>query len=244
MPDSLKHKPEAQAIGYAISNMVKKILDMCAKSGVYASIDLLDEEAVDLLAVELRAKYYGEWLTLEEKKEIVKKTILWHYRAGTLYAVQELVDFVFQDAEVEEWFQYGGGRFLFRIMVQVISQDITLEKFLKFLQSVYEVKNTRSHLEAVIYVCRKETEVKTVAAGGIGTSMKVKARTVCRIGAEPDQMPVPALFLNQNILVKADDEIKGRDVYILSDKGEKIRGLTDNGCIVRTEEEDGKEESE
>lgn len=242
MPDSLKHGPEAQAMAYAISNMLQKLLDLSLKSGIYASIDWLDEEAIDLLAVELRTKYYGQWLTLEEKRKIVKKTLLWYCRAGTLYTVQELADFVFQDAKVEEWFQYGGSAYLFRIMVQVISQDISLEKFLEFLQAVYGVKNTRSHLEAVIYTCHKETEVKAVAAGGVGISIKVKTRTACRIGSEADGVQAPALFLNQNIMVKADNTIKEEDVYILSGEGEKERVLTDNGCVVRIgRQEDGSE---
>lgn len=234
MPDNLKHKPEVQAIGYAISNIVKKVWDMAMKSGIYASIDMLGEDALDLLAVELRTKYYGEWLTLEEKKKIVKKTLLWYCRAGTPYTVQELTDFVFQDAKMEEWFQYGGSAFLFRIMVNVVSQDMSLEKFLEFLQAVYGVKNTRSHLEAVIYTYRKDTEVKTAAAGGLGNIIKIKTRTVRRIGAIPEEKPVPALFLNQNILIKADNEIKGTDVYIMSEDGGKARVFTDNGCIVST----------
>lgn len=244
MPDSLKHGPEVQAMAHAVSNTLKKLLDASWKSKIYASIDLLDETVIDLLAVELRTKYYGGWLTLEEKREIVKKTLLWYCKAGTLYAVQELADFVFQDAKVEEWFQYGGGAYLFRIMIQVISQDVSLEKLLQFIGSIYEVKNTRSHLEAVIYICHKETEVKTVAAGGVGICIKIKTRTVCRIGAEADEAPAPALFLNQNILIKAEDEIKEEDVYILSERGGKMRVLTDNGCVVKMGQEEGGKEGE
>lgn len=233
MPDSLKHSPEAQAIGYAISNMLKKALDIARKSGVYASIDMLGEEAVDLLAVELRAKYYGGWLTLGEKKEIVKKTLLWYCRAGTPYTVQELTDFVFQDAELEEWFQYGGGAYLFRIMVNIISQDMELEKFLQFLEAMNAVKNTRSHLEAVICTYRKGTEVAAIAAGGLGSTIKVKTRTAGRVLAVPEDVPVPALFLNQNILVKAGNGAKGMDVYTMEADRGKIRVLTGDGCVVR-----------
>lgn len=242
MPDSLKHSPEAKAVGYAISNMLKKVLDASKKSSVYAAIDMLDEGAIDLLAVEFRAKYYGDWLTLDEKKGIVKKTLLWHCRAGTPYTVQELTDFVFQDAKVEEWFQYGGGAYLFRIMVNIISQDMALEKFLKFLEAMYEVKNTRSHLEAVICTYRKGTEVAAVAAGGMGSSIKVKTRTASRVLSTSEDMAAPALFLNQNIKVKADNRIKGMDVYITGGDGGQARVFVGDGCVVRARQQDeGKE---
>lgn len=233
MPQNIKDDPAVQAISFSISNMVKVIADASKKTSVYAVIDILEEDALDLLAVELRAKYYGELLTLKEKREIIKKTLLWYYKAGTLYAVQELTDFVFQDAGVEEWFQYCSEAYLFRLIVNVISQDVSLEKYMKFIKSVYGVKNTRSHLEAVIFRYMKKEEVKSVAAGGIGHIIKIKARTARKVGAAARDRPASALFLNQNILIKGGDDIGENDAYILSETGKKVRVLTENGGIVR-----------
>lgn len=233
LPDNIKNDPIVIALSYAISNMVKRIVENTDKSRIYASIDKLDEDILDLLAVELRTKYYGDWLNLEEKKEIVKKTLLWYCRAGTLYTVQELVDFVFQNAVIEEWFQYGSDAFLFRLIVNVISQDISLEKYMKFIQAVYEVKNTRSHLEKVIFKYHKETEVKSVAAGGIGSVIKIKARLTEKIDAVEEDKTAPVLFMSQEILIKADNSIKENEVYTLSKDGTKNRVLTANGSIVK-----------
>lgn len=233
LPDNIKNDPIVIAISYAISNMVKKIVENADKSGIYASVDKLDEDILDLLAVELRTKYYGDWLGLEEKREIVKKTLLWYCRAGTPYTVQELVDFVFQDAFIEEWFQYGSDAFLFRLIVNVISQDMSLEKYIKFIQAVYEVKNTRSHLEKVIFKYHKETEIKSVAAGGIGSVIKIKARLAKKIDAVNEDKTAPALFMSQNILIKADNSIRENEVYTLEEDGTKTRVLTENGSIVR-----------
>lgn len=235
MPGSLKGDPAVQAMGYAISNMVKRIVEMSWKARVYAAVDVMGEDAVDLLAVELRAKYYGGWMSLGEKREAVKKTLLWYCKAGTPFAVHELANFVFQDAAIEEWFQYGGSEYLFRVMVNIVDKDMTLEKFLKFLEAVYGVKNTRSHLEAVIFVYKKGTEIRAVAAGGIGSGIKIKARLARRAKAGPDSKPVSALYLNQNVLVKADNSVKEGDAYILSPGGGEVRVTTRNGCVVKAE---------
>lgn len=239
LPDNIKGDPIVIAISYAISNMVKKMVDHTDKSGIYASIDIMDEEVLDLLAVELRTKYYGDWLNLEEKKTIIKKTLLWYCRAGTPSTVQELTDFVFQDAHLEEWFQYGSKVFLFRPIVNIISQDMPLEKYIRFLKALYEVKNTRSHLEAVIFIYHKETEVRSVAAAGIGNSIKIKARTVKRTVALPADKNVSALFLNQNIRVRADNSIKENEVYLLAGDGEKERVFAGNGRIVKAARKEG-----
>ena len=42
LPDNIKSDPVVTAIGYAISNMAKKIVDHADGSGIYASIDVLD----------------------------------------------------------------------------------------------------------------------------------------------------------------------------------------------------------
>jgi P2-related tail formation protein len=233
LPDNLGRDPVIRAMGFAISNQVKRLVRYCERSGVLASIDRLDEEVLDLLAVEFRSKYYGDWLSLGEKRAVIKRTLLWYCRAGTLSTVQELTDFVFQSAFVEEWFQYGAEAFLFRLIVNVISQDISLEKYLGFLKAVYGVKNTRSHLEAVIFKYHKDAAVKVVAAGGIGNVIKVKARVVRKIGAVSDDKPVSALFLCQDIRVRADNEIRKDEVYTLSAGGIKNRVCAENGRIVR-----------
>ena len=237
LPANIKADPAAKAISYAISRMVKRIVDEAPKAGIYAMIDSLNEEALDLLAVELRTKYYGAWLSLEEKRAIVKKTLLWYCHAGTLFTTQELTDFVFEDAQIEEWFQYGGGAYLFRVIINVITQDITLEKYMEYLKAIYGVKNTRSHLEAMIYRYDTDAEVRTVATGGIGNSIKIKARLAEEIKAVADDKTVPALFINQNVTVKCMDEIKDNEVYLMGDDGSKIRVLTENGSVVTLEQE-------
>ena len=78
LPDSIKGDPLVKAMSYAISNAVKRIVQNAGKAGVYAMIDSMDEKALDLLAVELRTKYYGKWLDPEEKKTMIKKTLLWY----------------------------------------------------------------------------------------------------------------------------------------------------------------------
>lgn len=233
LPDNIKSDPLVEAMGYAISNAVKCIVEHAEKAGIYAVIDILDEETVDLLAVELRTKYYGQWLDLEEKRRMVKKTLLWYSRAGTLFTVKELTDFVFQDAEVEEWFQYASAPYLFRLLINVVCQDISMEKYMEFLKSLREVKNTRSHLESVIFKYHTDAKVRTVAAGGIGNIIKIKARLAESVEAVSENRNMTAIVYEDSVYLQARDEIADEDVYVLSEDNEKLRVLTENGSVVR-----------
>lgn len=239
MPEVFRKDLRIQAASFALQKTVCMIVEKIDCTSIYAGIALLPESIVDLLAVEFRAKYYGDWLSLEEKRAAVEKALLWYCRAGTPSTVQELTDFVFQDAHLEEWFQYGSKAFLFRLIVNVISQDMPLEKYIRFLKALYEVKNTRSHLEAVIFIYHKETYVKSVAAAGIGNSIKIKARTAKKIDVDVEDKNTAALFLNQNIRVRADNSIKEDEVYLLAGDGEKERVFAGNGRIVKSARKEG-----
>lgn len=233
MPDNLKSDPVAQAISYAISNTVKKIIDTSEQASVYAAVDILEETYIDLLAVELRTKYYSDGFSIAEKREMIKKTLPWYYKAGTLSTVKELVDFVFLSAETEEWFQYAGNPYLFRLIVNVINQDISLKKYLDFLQALYEVKNTRSHLEAIIFKYHKDARVRAVAAGGIGCCIKVKSRLTEAVKINGDDYAAATLRLSQHIKIKGHDHIGPNDVYVLTNTEQKVRVLDEKGRIVK-----------
>lgn len=152
LPSNVKNNPVAIALSYAISNMVKKTINYADKSGIYACIDVLDDEILDLLAVEMRAQYYDAALPVEDKRKAVKKALLWYCRAGTVSAVEELTNLVWRSdsAEVQEWFKYGAEPYLFRI---VLGTNMSIEEKLinAFLSALWKVKNTRSHLESIAF---------------------------------------------------------------------------------------------
>lgn len=165
LPSNIKSDPIVIAISYAISNMVKKIVDYADKSGIYACIDILDDEVLDLLAVEVRAQYYDASLPVEDKRKAVKKALLWFCRAGTVSAVTELTNLVWrsESAEVQEWFEYSAAPYLFRI---VLGTNMNIEEELidKFLSSLWKVKNTRSHLESIAFKRRLDQMLYVGAA--------------------------------------------------------------------------------
>ncbi|MFR4350585.1 MAG: phage tail protein I [Roseburia sp.] len=146
MPESLKYKPEVIAISYAIKNAMDKLIAYAKRTSVYSAIDELPEEILDVLAVELRSQYYESDMSIETKRKIQKKTLLWYYRAGTPSAVREMIEAVFGSGEVLEWYQYGGKPYRFKIITDTALTENTMEHLEKTIQ---KVKNTRSHLDAI-----------------------------------------------------------------------------------------------
>lgn len=152
MPGVFRGDAQVQAMSHALRETVRVLLKKIDPVTVYAGIDILPEQIVDLLAVEFRAQYYDTSLPVTEKRKAVKKALLWHCRAGTVSAVRELTDLVWrsESAQVQEWFEYGAAPYLFRVLLETEMQ-IEEDKINDFLAALWKVKNTRSHLEAIAF---------------------------------------------------------------------------------------------
>lgn len=152
MPEVLKKDVRIQAASYALQRTSQMLLEKVDRAKVYGDINILHEPIVDLLAEELRAQYYNTAMNLEDKKESVKRALLWYCRAGTVSAVEELTDLVWKSnsAKVQEWFEYESAPYLFRILLET-NMRIDEDKIELFLAALWKVKNTRSHLESITF---------------------------------------------------------------------------------------------
>ena len=57
IPEALRKEPEIQAASFALHETAQMLMDKIDRAMVYAGIDILPEEIVDLLAEEFRAQY-------------------------------------------------------------------------------------------------------------------------------------------------------------------------------------------
>lgn len=67
----------------------------------------------------------------------------------------------------------------------------------------------------------------------MGSIIKIKARVAKSVNADVGHKPVSALFLNQDVMVKADNSVKEGEAYVLKTNGEKVRVTTENGYVVK-----------
>lgn len=157
LPDSLKSDPKTQALGYALKEANQRLLDYCANISVFAVIDELPDEIVDLLAIELRTQYYDETLPLQTKRNLVKNTFLWYQNAGTTKTLKELIRTVFGEGEIIEWWQEEDAEpYTFKIQTDAPVSGDDVEAFAEMIKNII---NIRSHLTAI--------EISRTASGNV-----------------------------------------------------------------------------
>lgn len=113
---------------------------------IYPAIDSLNEQLIDYLAVQIHVDEYDDTETLDVKRQQVKQSFLLHRLKGTKYAVQKAVSTVYQSAKVEEWPEYSGEPYHFRVTGITAPMNET-KNINKLVRLINAYKNTRSWLD-------------------------------------------------------------------------------------------------
>lgn len=232
LPPVLKNDSRMQALSRVVADELQENARLIKNNIIYARIDELPEKILDVLAYDLHIDWYNYDYPVQIKRDLIKTSVKVHKKLGTVYAVETALRTLYPNAEIKEWFEYGGESFLFRIIIDISLSRITPE-VREILRVINTYKRLTAHLEKIIYTYKAETEIKSVAVGGLGNIIKVKVKVVERAVITTEDKAVSVIFVNQNILVKTENEVKRGDAYMLSNQGKKIRVLTSAGEIIK-----------
>lgn len=156
LPKTLAEQPWVQALAEASRKMRRRVMAYADRTRLFCDIDEASEEALDALAVELQTPLYKNDYPLTVKQQIVKNSMLYYIRSGTRGAVEELLADIYQGAEVEEWFEYGGEPNYFRVAIDISRTTVPVAEMTPAeLESwLYSVKRASSALESLSYMIR------------------------------------------------------------------------------------------
>lgn len=169
----LSDNPEVRALAWAVLKEKQRIASLAKTTRTMAMVDELPEPILDVLAVELRSPYYTQDMEIEQKRSIIKGTMVWFFKAGTPAAVQELISSVFGSGKVVEWYDFTEGEKKPGTFDIVTSARMTEEMVSDFLRIIRRVKNTRSHIRRVLVEREYKTQKWTAAAAVAAPSSPV-----------------------------------------------------------------------
>ncbi|MGL5123276.1 MAG: phage tail protein I [Fusobacteriaceae bacterium] len=133
-----------------IANNIKKLVLM-------DRIKELENFEIDLLAIELHVDFYEITLDLEEKRNLVKKTLELHMGKGTRESVQDVLDIFFSESNIIEWFEYGGKNGTFKIQISDSNADHNKTK--RIINMINTYKRASQHLETLEFVEINSTNI-------------------------------------------------------------------------------------
>lgn len=166
---------------------------------LYPAIDLLPERILDILAYDFKVDWWNPEYDLEEKRRTLKDSWRVHKTLGTKAAVETAISAVYPDTKVEEWFEYGGEPYRFRLWINLTDDDIDSERMRRVLDRLAYYKSLRSHVDAIYYFT--EASMPQVQGNVLYTGCIYRLNTEVR--SEPLPAPVYRAQAGAGIAVKA-----------------------------------------
>lgn len=140
-PSALRADNDIQSLAAVIADELVKLSGCTGLATIYSRIDDLDEELLDALASDFKVDWWRPNSTIEEKRRILKTSWYVHKHLGTKAAIETAIADYLGDGNVEEWFEYSGKPYHFRIASK--NNDAIIANYDAFM-SVLEVVQRRS----------------------------------------------------------------------------------------------------
>jgi phage tail P2-like protein len=179
MPANLASQLETQAFAYALARQIKKVCAYADGVHIYAAVDAMPENILDVLAVELRTPAYNQDYSIEVKRALIEGTMTFYAHMGTPAACNQIIETIFGNGYIKEWFECGLEPHHFK--VKITGAEATSRPTDEFLAALEQVKRKSAWLDAV------ELEFTTMEqTERIGGTMATVAATP--IPEEPDNL--------------------------------------------------------
>lgn len=136
-PPALQKSPDFWNLARVIAPELDLLFQAANNAAILPNIDTLDEATLDRLAYEFGIGWWKPDATVAQKRLAVKSAFLMQRQLGTKAAVQYAVDTFLGGGTVEEWFEYSGEPYHFRITGADLSDIMAnYDAFLRVLEGV------------------------------------------------------------------------------------------------------------
>lgn len=163
-PPSLALDPNKYAMARVVAEELSVLLDNCDNLRIYSRIDELDEELLDILAFDFAVSWYYYNGNIDIKRAQIKSCFYVHRHLGTKKSLETALSDLCPGSNVEEWFEYGGKPYYFRIIIDVTEQRLPIvqsnvERYIEIFKSL------RSVLESNAVIYRTQCTVGITVSG-------------------------------------------------------------------------------
>lgn len=158
LPDVLKQDEGMRALASAVADILSGRSKEIENILIYPCVDEMPEELLDILAYDFKVDWYNYDYPLQAKRELIKSSPYVHRHLGTKGAIMAAVTSVYPKSIVEEWFEYGGNPFCFRVIVDVGSPVIPIVDY-DLYKTIDLYKSFRSRLDGIMFRSKAHIQI-------------------------------------------------------------------------------------
>lgn len=151
-PPILERDKKMAALVKALAKLLQDHASLIyGSAGIYYRLNEQSEAMMDVLAADMKVDWYDYDFPLEIKRAIIQSAVNVHKSKGTRGAIATAISAIYDKAVIEEWFEYEGQPYRFRLRIDISEDEITSEKHQRVLENIKYYKNVRSIFEGAVY---------------------------------------------------------------------------------------------
>ncbi|WP_106494868.1 phage tail protein I [Lentibacillus sp. Marseille-P4043] len=148
LPANLRSDPDIIAASKAVDLGFLELTNEINNIMILPNVNNASEAILDHLAYFFHVDFYDMELDIGTKRKLVNESVFLHQIKGTPLAVETLIQTLFSEGEVSEWFDYGDTPYRFRVLTS--DPSATTDRAEIFVRALDSVKNKRSTLDKVV----------------------------------------------------------------------------------------------
>lgn len=168
LPAVLANDDNMAALASAVAEVLAARVGEIERVSIYSQIDRLPNELLDILANDFKVDWWDYSYSLQEKRNTLRQSWYVHKHMGTPAAVTAALSAIYPDSKVEEWWDYGGKPYHFRLLISQDASTLDAVKYATVLSLVAYYKNLRSVLDSVTVLQRHDHHLYTGFAVRVG----------------------------------------------------------------------------
>lgn len=160
LPASIAADTKVKNISLSVETILQTVAGQTAAVLLLPHLDELPEAIIDELAWQYHVDTYSADFAIEVKRQLIRQSIAWHHKKGTPAAVTDMLSTIYASAQLEEFWEYDGEPYHFRVTVgedrtdsaQTIDDAIRVIKLSKNVRSWLDGIKFRRNITGTIYL--------------------------------------------------------------------------------------------
>ena len=153
LPYTMK-TPKNIALAKAFGEMTRYLYDTLQSVVFWADINSADDMLLNSMAAEIDCPFYENGMSIEQKRELIAVSDIYNSRTGTTSAVDKLIAAAFKNGNIQEWYEYGGNPYCFKINMDSSSSKSEMNDFNYFFFTAAEDKKCTFKVGSNKYIKR------------------------------------------------------------------------------------------
>jgi phage tail P2-like protein len=174
LPQVLKDDPKLAALASVIADELQETIRLSRHATLFARISELPEDILDILARDFAVGWYNDSYPIEVKRRLIRECVRVHKRQATKFAVETGLQAIYPHTTVQEWFEYGGEPYRFRVNLDIGEVDSRDAPDIEQIRdTVWLYKRLSAWLDGIFYVINVESKTTLHTVSGAVADVRI-----------------------------------------------------------------------